>query len=507
MKNLIDILNSVNEVRVAVVGDLILDKYVWGEVTRISQEAPIPVLNVTYNEVRPGGSGNVIYNLKELGATVYSCGIVGNDKDGETLINEISKLKTDVTGIFKDNTRTTTVKTRMMGHLHSAGKGIQQLLRVDYEDSHNITPEQENKIVKYLESVASNCDVFIISDMDKGLLTHGVYCKIRALSNKYSIPVLVDPKLGGNYSQYKGFTAITPNRYETELATNIKITDINSLKMAGKKLIDTLDMKYVLITIDKDGMFLFNKDYDYDIIHASPREVNDVSGAGDVVISVLGFLTGGGTTFNDAARIANIAAGIAVKKIGATPVNKEEIMMELLQKHDPLNYKIKGIDRLLETLNLHRKRGEKIVFTNGCFDLLHIGHIEYLKFSRLQGDVLVIGLNSDSSVGKLKGPSRPLIAHEERAKLLSALEDVDYVTIFNENTPEELIKLIKPDVLVKGEDWRNAGVVGREFVESYGGNVVLAPLVEGISTSNIVSRIAENHTSNSDQPKRQHCES
>ena len=495
MKNLIDILNSVNDVRVAVVGDLMLDKYVWGEVTRISQEAPIPVLNVTYNEVRPGGSGNVIYNLRELGATVYSCGVVGNDKDGETLINELIKLKADVTGILKDDSRTTTVKTRMMGHLHSAGKGIQQLLRVDYEDRHCLSPEHENKIVKYLENVATDCDVFIISDMDKGLLTDMIYCQIRSLSKKYSIPVIVDPKLGRNYSQYKGFTAITPNRYETELATNIKITDIKSLKMAGKKLIDSLEMEYVLITIDKDGMFLFNKDYDYDIIATSPREVNDVSGAGDVVISVLGFLTGGGTNFNDASRIANIAAGIEVEKIGATPINKEEIMRALLQKHDPLSSKIKEIDSLLETLNYHRKKGEKIVFTNGCFDLLHIGHIEYLKFSRSQGDVLVIGLNSDISVGKLKGPSRPLIAHKERAKLLAALEDVDYVTIFNEDTPENLIKLIKPDVLVKGEDWRDAGVVGREFVESYGGDVVLAPLVGGISTSNIVSRIAKNHTS------------
>ena len=494
MKNLIDILNSVNDVRVAVVGDLMLDKYVWGEVTRISQEAPIPVLNVTYNEVRPGGSGNVIYNLTELGATVYSCGVVGNDKDGETLINEISKLKTDVTGIFKDNSRTTTVKTRMMGHLRSAGKGIQQLLRVDYEDRHCISLEQENKMTQYLENVAQNCDVFIIADMDKGLLTDGVYHKIRDLSKKYSIPVLIDPKLDGNYSQYKGFTAITPNRYETELATNIKITDIESLKIAGKKLIDMLDMEYALITVDKDGMFLFNKDYDYDIISTSPREVNDVSGAGDVVISVLGFLIGAGKSFNDSARIANIAAGIEVGKLGATPVSKEEITNEILLRHDPFSFKIKEIDSLLATLNCHRKKGEKIVFTNGCFDLLHIGHIEYLKFSRLQGDVLIVGLNSDSSISKLKGRNRPIINHKERAMLLAALADVDYVTIFNEDTPKNLIKLIRPDVLVKGEDWRNAGVVGREFVESYGGEVVLAPLVGGISTSSIVSRIAEKHS-------------
>ncbi|MGR3179289.1 MAG: D-glycero-beta-D-manno-heptose 1-phosphate adenylyltransferase [Candidatus Anammoxibacter sp.] len=494
MNKLIDILTTTGNVKVAVIGDLMLDKYVWGEVKRISQEAPIPVLDVKYEEIRPGGTGNVINNLVQLGATVYGCGVVGDDRDGQTLIDEIAKLKTDISGIFKDNTRTTTVKTRMMGHLQTSGKGLQQLLRVDYEDKHEISNKIEDEFAKYLQKVASDCDIFIISDMDKGFLTKRIYEIVKNLSAEYSIPVIVDPKLGGDYSNYKGFTAITPNRYETELVTNIKITDIDSLKRAGKSLIDSLEMEYTLITIDKDGMFLYRRDGDYKLISTSPKEVNDVSGAGDVVISVLGYLAGGGNkNLEHAAGIANIAAGIAVTKIGAVPVSKEDILKELTKKYDPLNSKIKDVDELMEILNSHRKNGDKVVFTNGCFDLLHVGHVEYLKFSRLQGNILVVGLNSDKSVSMLKGPDRPLVSEKDRAKLLAALEDVDYVTLFDETTPENLIKQIKPDVLVKGEDWRDAGVVGREFVESYGGKVILAPLVKGISTSNIVSRIVENH--------------
>lgn len=503
MDKLIEILSSIKKVNVGIIGDLMLDKYVWGEVKRISQEAPIQVLNVDREETRPGGAGNVIYNLVELGAKVFGCGVVGDDREGSCLIKEIKKLKTDVSGIFKDNERITTVKTRLMGQLQSAGKGIQQLLRVDYENTNQISVEIEDKIIGYLGKIIPECDVFIISDMDKGLLTKRIFKTIKDLSNITSLPVIVDPKLGGDYSLYKGFTAMTPNRYETELATNIKITDLESLKAAGKKLIDSLDMECILITIDKDGMFIYNKNGDCNLISTAPKEVFDVSGAGDVVISVTGYLTGWGIGFEDCAKIANIAAGIEVGKLGAVPVSKSEILREMMRRNDPLSIKIKNIDELVEELDNHRKNGKQIVFTNGCFDLLHVGHIEYLKFSRLQGDVLVVGVNSDKSVSLLKGPARPLVSENDRVKLLSALEDVGYVVLFNETTPEKLIKTVKPNVLVKGEDWRDAGVVGREFVESYGGKVVLAPFVKGVSTSNIVSRIVEKHIASQDRSQKQ----
>lgn len=265
--------------------------------------------------------------------------------------------------------------------------------------------------------------------------------------------------------------------------------------MAAGKLVETLCLDHVLITVDKDGMFLFNKNGKFKMLPTSPREINDVSGAGDVVISVIGFLLGAGNSFEDSAKIANVAAGLEVEKIGAVPVSKNEVLGELKRLHDPISGKIKEINELVELLDGIRKSGNRIVFTNGCFDLLHVGHIEYLKFSRLQGDILVVGLNSDKSVNLLKGPSRPVVFGGDRAKLLAALEGVDYVVLFDETTPGKLIEMIRPDVLVKGEDWREAGVVGRDFVESYGGKVVLAPLVKGISTSNIVSRIVEKHNS------------
>lgn len=418
---------------------------------------------------------------------------MGDDTEGQSLIHEIKKIGVGIGGIFKDKARTTTVKTRMMGHLQTAGKAVQQLLRVDFENTHPLSIEIENKICDYLKKIIPNCDVILISDMDKGLISDRVIKIIKEMMVKCSIPVVVDPKLGGNYSLYEGFTAITPNRYETELATGGKIADISSLQLAAVKLVEAFHFDHVLITIDKEGMFLFNNDKDFKILSTAPKEINDVSGAGDVVISVIGFLIGARVSLVNAAKIANIAAGLEVAYIGAVPVSKSEIMNELMRLHDPVAVKIKHVDELLELLSEHRKNKDRIVFTNGCFDLLHAGHIEYLKFSRLQGDVLVVGLNSDKSVRQLKGLSRPLVSGNDRARLLSALEDVDYVVIFYETTPGCLIEKVKPDIFVKGEDWCNAGVVGREFVESYGGKVVLAPLVEGLSTTNIVSRIVENH--------------
>lgn len=493
MDKLINILTSVGKVNILVIGDLMLDKYVWGGVKRISQEAPIPILNVEYEEVRPGGAGNVINNLVQLGAMVYGCGVVGDDPEGDILIQEINRLTSNTFGIFKDKTRRTILKTRLMGHLQSAGKGVQQLLRVDYENTHPVPLEIEEKISSYLRISIPICNIVIISDMDKGLLSERIINTIRHISKEHAVPVIVDPKLGGDYSLYRGLAAITPNRFETELGSGVKITSMESLKTAGKILSDSLDMENILITIDKDGMFFYSKDGRYSHIPTSPKEVYDVSGAGDVVISVLGYLLAGGCGFEDSARIANIAAGIEVVKLGAMPVSKREILNELMNKHDPLNNKIKIIGELIEALNDHRNKGERIVFTNGCFDILHIGHIEYLKFSRLQGDVLVVGLNSDRSVRSLKGPKRPFVSENERARLLAALEGVAYVVLFDEATPESLIKMIRPDVLVKGEDWADAGVVGREFVESYGGKVVLAPFVKGMSTTNLVSRIVEKH--------------
>ncbi|MDR4497417.1 MAG: D-glycero-beta-D-manno-heptose 1-phosphate adenylyltransferase [Candidatus Scalindua sp.] len=493
-KNLAHILSTIGNPYILIVGDFMLDKYVWGEVKRISQEAPIPVINVTSEEIRPGGAGSVANNLVHLGARVCCCGVVGNDSEGKDLVKCLNDLDVDTEGIIDDETRRTTVKVRMMGHLQSAGRGIQQLLRIDYENTHTINKQIQDTIIKKIEHRPQQYDVILISDMNKGVMCQEIIETVINLGKEKKIPVIVDPRLGEDYSIYKGATAITPNRFETELSTGIRITDFNSLKAAGKKLLETLLLDYAVITVDKDGMFLCDKNGNNNLIPTIPKDVCDVSGAGDMVLSVLGLMVGGKNSFEDSAIIANVAAGIEVGKIGALPVSKSEILSALMGGSNPLYSKIKVLDELEKTVSEYRKDKKKIVFTNGCFDILHIGHIEYLKFSRSQGDLLIVGINTDKSVREQKGPKRPFVSEDERARLVSALEDVSYVVLFDELTPEKLIQKIRPDILVKGEDWRQKGVVGHEFVESYGGKVILAPLVEGVSTTNVVSKILERNS-------------
>ena len=490
-ENLVHILSNIGRPNIMLVGDFMLDKYVWGEVNRISQEAPIPVLNVASEEIRPGGAGSVASNLAHLGANIFCYGTIGNDNEGRLLLDNLNDLEVDTEGIVQDSDRPTTVKVRMMGHLQSAGKGIQQLLRIDYEKTEDIEEEKQEAIINKIEGKIQQVDIVLISDMNKGLLSRRILDAVIKSGKDHNVPVIVDPGLTKDYGIYRGATAITPNRFETKLSTGIKITDVNSMKSAGRKLLEENLFEYIIITADKDGMFLYSRDGKCKLISTVPKDVYDVSGAGDMVLSVFGFVVGSKNSFEDAAMIANVAAGVEVGKIGAVPISKSEILSELMGGSNPLYTKIKVLDELEEILNRHRKENKKIVFTNGCFDILHVGHIEYLKFSRKQGDVLVIGLNTDRSVREQKGDKRPFVSEDERARLISALEDVDYVILFDDLTPEKLIRRVKPDVLVKGEDWKEKGVVGREFVESYGGKVILAPLVKDVSTTDIVSRILE----------------
>ncbi|OQZ01671.1 MAG: D-glycero-beta-D-manno-heptose 1-phosphate adenylyltransferase [Candidatus Brocadia sp. UTAMX2] len=494
MDTLLNIIANLGSPRIMVIGDFMLDKYVRGEVKRISQEAPIPVISVSSEDVRPGGAGSVVNNLQALGAQVLACGIIGDDAHGHTLVDMLRDLGVDREGICVDRSRPTILKMRFLGHLQTAGKGIQQLLRVDYEKTHGIAEEIEAQLTSYLKKNIPGCDIVLVSDMNKGLLSHSLLKTIVFLSGRHNKMVLVDPKLMSDYTCYEGVTAMTPNRNETEIATGIKISDIDSLNRAGKKLTSSLSLEYCIITIDKDGIFLYHKDDGGKIFPTVPRMVFDVTGAGDMVLSIFGMVVGSGYSFQDAALLANIAAGIEVGKIGATPVSKDEILHELMTGRSQISGKIKDAEGIPHIVNEHRKKSDKIVFTNGCFDILHVGHIEYLKFARKQGDLLVVGLNTDRSVRSQKGPTRPFVSEADRAKMLAALEDVTYVVPFDELTPLNLIKAVRPDVLVKGEDWKNAGAVGGEFVESYGGKVVYAPFVEGVSTTNIVSRIIKRHS-------------
>ncbi|MDR4509430.1 MAG: D-glycero-beta-D-manno-heptose 1-phosphate adenylyltransferase [Candidatus Brocadiaceae bacterium] len=493
MENLCTIISNLGSPKILVIGDLMLDKYVWGEVKRISQEAPIPVINVSAEDVRPGGAGSVISNLKILGARVLACGIVGDDTYGQTLFDIFRRMGIDTTGIIADQSRPTTLKMRFMGHLRTAGKGVQQLLRVDYEKTHVVSAEIETRLNAFLNKNVPACDIVLVSDMNKGLLSHSFLHTIVTLCKKHKKVAIVDPKLTHDYACYKGFTALTPNRNETESATGIEIKDTDSLNQAANKLTSSLSLEYCIITVDKEGMFLYHKSGNGKIIPTVPKTVYDVTGAGDMVLSMFGIVVGANYSFEDATLLANVAAGIEVGKIGVIPVSKDEILNELTSGRNQLSNKIKNIEELVSMLREHKKNQERIVFTNGCFDILHIGHIEYLKFARKQGDLLVIGLNTDRSINSLKGSTRPFVSQAERAKMLAALEDVTYVILFDELTPLDVIMAIKPDILVKGEDWKNTGAIGKDFVESYGGKVIYAPFVEGVSTTNIVSRIIERH--------------
>lgn len=501
--SLLDVLSSLGKPRVLVVGDLILDRYVLGEAGRISAEAPIPVLLKHEEESRPGGAGNVVNVLNALRVAVSCIGVVGDDAEGRLLAQLLQQKCAGPCRILSVAKRPTSVKTRFVGYVQSAGRAMHQILRVDSEDTRPIPDGVSKKIAELVRKSLPNQDAVVVSDYAKGLFSPALLSSIISACRKAKVPVIADPKprQGQDFGVYRGATVIKPNRYETQIITGMPVQTEDDMLAAARKIHDELDAPVVLLSLDRDGMFLFEVEKakgktrvkHAELIRAHPREVSDVTGAGDVVTSVLAAVIGAGAGYRAAAELSNIAADIEVGKFGVAPVSREEIADELRLREHGVPSKLKSLPELMSALAERRRKKETIVFTNGCFDLLHIGHLEYLKFARRQGNLLVVGLNSDASVRRLKGPNRPILKQQERARVLAALEDVDYIVIFEEPTPEHLIAQVKPDVLVKGEDWRKKGVVGREFVESYGGRVVLAPLVEGISTTDIVSRILERY--------------
>jgi D-beta-D-heptose 7-phosphate kinase/D-beta-D-heptose 1-phosphate adenosyltransferase len=481
--------------RVLVVGDLMLDRYVWGETRRISGEGPIPILEVTTEESRAGGAGNVAANLVRLGAQATVCGVIGaRDEDGELIVRELKKLNACCDGILAASDRPTTVKTRFIGYVQSAHRGVQQMLRVDRESKQPIAREIEEELLAFIEKVLPQQQCLVLTDYDKGLLTDRLLKRATEWAGRRGIPVITDPKLARPYSVYRGSTLLKPNRNEAQAATGIAIRDDESLRRAADALIRMADLPYVLISLDRDGLYLAGRKIEALKIPPRPKgDVVDISGAGDIIVSVMTWLLGCGADVRDAAMLANVAAGVEVTKIGAVPVSRDEILNELVGGPQ---FKIHTLEAAAEAAREVHRRNGKVVWTNGCFDILHMGHYEYLKFSRQQGDFLIVGLNSDESVRRLKGPNRPITSEAERARLLAALDVVDALVIFEEDTPLDAIKAIRPDVIVKGGDYREDQVVGWEVVKSYGGKVVIAPFVEGISTTDIVKRIVERYKDN-----------
>ncbi len=483
IENYIDInglLDSIKKVHILVIGDLMLDRYVFGTVERLSPEAPVPIMQLTSITETLGGAGNVLRNLCSLGAKTSFISTVGTDKEGRILARMIGKTKVHETTLIGIPNRSSTVKTRFIAN-------GQHLLRTDIENTEPINPNIKKDILIAVKNSIKSCDALILSDYGKGVLEEQVIYKIIQNAQKHKKPVIVDPK-GLNFSIYKGSTIITPNTYEASAATRLPTKTQNEVQNCGNTLINSGIAKMVLITQGSLGMTLINKNGS---IHfkAENREVYDVSGAGDTVVATLAaaYATGIGPT--KSAKLANIAAGIVVGKIGTAVTLPEEII-ENSESKDYSNRlgKICNTKELKKHVSDWKKENKTIGFTNGCFDLIHPGHISLLKNAKLMCNKLIVGINSDKSVSQLKGNERPIQVATDRAKILAAMEFVDAVCIFDEETPINLVRLIKPKLLFKGSDYSIEQVVGKKEVESYGGKVILIDIVKGHSTSNLVGQ-------------------
>jgi rfaE bifunctional protein nucleotidyltransferase chain/domain len=584
-ESLLDVFDRLGRPRLLVIGDLILDRYTWGNAERVSQEAPVILLRADRREQRLGGAANVCQMLRGLEAEVICAGVVGEDTAGWALRSLLESAGIDVSGVIADPSRPTTEKERFIGR--AANRHGHQILRVDTEERAAIDDDVEDRLVAFLHQfetwrdtdaptsdsgedlslvdelplepdfenpdtpdsfrevivpihgdwrfalatqsviaehgiavplrphVRRPFEAILISDYDKGVCTERVMRAAIALGRRLGVPVVVDPGRGVDWSKYRGATAIKANRVEAELAVGKKFQlreprrgDQAELRLddpfaAGEQLCRELELDLVVITLDRDGATLVEgthlRDahrgpFSYETHHFAtrPRDVYDITGAGDMVLAMIGVALAAGVTPSDAVRLGNVAGGLEVEKEGVVVIPREEIRHDLLVElgTQPIDEgKVLPIDRLVARLAEHRAAGQRIVFTNGCFDLLHVGHIASLDEAAAQGDLLVVAVNSDASVRKLKGAGRPLIAEQDRARMLAALSVVDYVLVFHEDTPLQAIRRLRPDILVKGGTYTPGEVVGQSFVESYGGRVHLTRVVDGISTTNLVKSI------------------
>ena len=468
---------------ILVIGDLMIDHYLWGSCDRISPEAPVQVVNVKKESSVLGGAGNVINNLVTLGSVVDVISVIGNDSVANELKSLLEKIDVPTSNLVVENNRKTSKKSRLIA-------SQQQVLRYDMESIDDINENSHKQIIQTLEKNIDKYSSIILSDYGKGVLTTNLTKEIIKIANKNNIKVLVDPK-GKDYSKYKGSYTLTPNKKEAMEATNIDIKDESSLIEALKSLKTQCDLEVSLITLSEQGIAIF--DDELTIKPTVAREVYDVTGAGDTVIASIAFALGNNLDIKDAIYFANLAAGVVVGKIGSATTTLDEIYEYeySLHKSNSTSH-IKTFDEIKTLSSKLHNQGKKIVFTNGCFDILHVGHVKYLEVAKSYGDVLILGLNADSSVRKLKGPTRPINTQDDRAYILASLESVDYVVIFEEETPYELIKLIKPHVLVKGGDYEGKEVVGQDIADE----LKLVQFVDGKSTTNTIKRIQENEKCN-----------
>lgn len=466
--------------RVAVIGDLMLDRFYYGKASRISPEAPVPVVNVERLEDVPGGAGNVAMNIASLGASCNISGITGQDEAAEMLKQRLNAV--GVNCLFHQAADAgTIIKSRVVS-------SHQQLIRLDFEE--RFTAEVASQMQTLAGQITDETEVMILSDYNKGTLPEPQFW-INAAREK-NIRVLVDPK-GNDFNKYRGADLITPNMGEFEAVAG-PVESEQELISKAQTLLKQLDIKAILITRSEHGMTLIRADQPEFHLPAIAKEVADVTGAGDTVISTLAAALAAGADLEYAVTLANVAASIVVSKLGTSTVSGPELKTEY-ERHQGMHntdHSMAGavtVEQLKIAVDQAKQRGEKIVFTNGCFDILHAGHVTYLQQARALGDRLIVAINTDESVTKLKGEGRPINTAERRLTVLAGLADVDWVTCFHGDTPEELLRFVQPDILVKGGDYDKKGVVGWEIVEGYGGEVKVMGLVENCSTTAIVNKI------------------
>lgn len=463
---------------ILVAGDVMVDEYILGDVERISPESPVPVLVARDRLRKLGGAGNVVRNLVTMGAKVALFATVGADNAGRWFKRHCEEMGVEGFWLKDDTSRPTTMKTRVVAR-------NQQIVRIDEEQVTAIAKEIELAVAEDIRSVMPQVKAAVVSDYGKGFLTPTLLQTLLSSAKANAVPVFVDPK-GIDYSRYRGATYITPNVREASMASGIEIHRREHLLEAGRILVDQVKAEGVVITRGKDGITLVtrNKAQDFPV---KPVEIVDVTGAGDTVVSALALSVASGLPIENAIVLANLAASLVVARFGAASVSLNE-MVEALKDHRHTNKALSPEDMDVALRN-HRMQGHRIVFTNGCFDLFHAGHLASLRKASDFGDVLVVGINSDKSAAGLKGPGRPIVPQSDRVELVSALSFVDFVVVFDEETPLDLIKKVRPDVLVKGEDWVGKKVVGEEIVIARGGRVEFVKHVGGLSTTDLIRKI------------------
>jgi D-beta-D-heptose 7-phosphate kinase/D-beta-D-heptose 1-phosphate adenosyltransferase len=497
MDSLLTTLSAWKPFRALVVGDFMLDELLFGDAERLSADAPVPVLLVRSREHRPGGSANVCLDLAALRGSVVALGVVGCDDAGLKLRKSLESAGVDASGLIEDDSRPTTRKLNLIGLAQA--RHPQKMFRVDFESAAALSEDVTHRLLEAFDRLLPTCDVVCIEDYNKGVCSNRLCREVISRARAKGKGVYVDPARLSDYSKYAGATVITPNRTEAETATALRTpaqgdAQANAAHNAelAHRLLEKLDLDAVVLTLDKHGALLLERGGRALAVPTQARQVYDVTGAGDMFLAALAAARANGCAWPDATRFANAAAGLEVEIFGVEPIALEKVHVEILSRSREERGKLRSWDEACLEVAAARLAGRKVVFTNGCFDLLHSGHVTLLEKARAAGGpgaLLVVGLNDDASVRRLKGPTRPVNTQEDRARVLGALESVGCVVVFGEDTPLKLIETIRPDVLVKGADYTRETVVGASFVESIGGRVELVNLVEGKSTTAALKKL------------------